>query len=66
MSRKSIPGACPKCGKEALIIAGQIRDSTDWQTKHGIECELCEFKFTVDKKLTDDIFTLLKDQEKTT
>jgi transcription elongation factor Elf1 len=66
MSNKAIPGVCPRCGEETLVIAGQIRDYKDWQIKYGIECECCGYKFTIDKKSADKMLTLLRNKEKGT
>lgn len=58
MSGKAIPGICPNCSKEALVIEEQIRDPTDWQIKYDIECQFCGYRFKVDKKTFDDLLTL--------
>jgi len=60
MSDKAIPGICPNCGKEMLIIATQIRDNTDWQIKYGIDCENCGYRFNVDKESLDNLLRLSK------
>jgi DNA-directed RNA polymerase subunit RPC12/RpoP len=63
MSNKAIPGVCPNCGKEGLIVEEQIRDHTDWQIKYGVECQFCGYRFKVDKKTFDDLLSLSRNKK---
>ena len=64
MENNSIPGKCPQCNKEMLLIVGERRNYSDWRINYIIECALCEYQFSSDKETLDGVLRLWKNQKK--